>query len=31
MPLRSLAENEADILVLDTESEEIIEQILKME
>ena len=31
MPLRLLAENEADILALDTESEEIIEQILKME
>ena len=31
MPLRSLAEKEADILALDTESEEIIEQILKME
>ena len=31
MPLRLLAENEADILVLDAESEEIIEQILKME
>ncbi len=31
MPLRSLAENEVDILALDAESEEIIEQILKME
>ena len=31
MPLRSLVENEADILALDAESEEIIEQILKME